>query len=108
MIKMLGIDLHNISDSNDLDIIENTGIETSFVSVDEDLTGNVLEELDIQDNIVNDADLTKKAMFSDAIKYLIDINEISLNTLKNIKFTYIAYSNPDYAYYKIAYDKKMI
>lgn len=107
-IKLLGINLYDFSNKDSVDLLENTGTDLSFVSVDEDWTWDILAELDLQDDVVVDMDLSKKATFADAIKYLLDHNWIILSTAKNIKFNYILYSNPDYPYYKTAYDKKMI
>ena len=64
---------------------------------------------EVEDNIiVLDEDLYKDATFGDVIKYLLDQNDINLNTKQNIKFTYVAYASEDYAYYRTAYDEKMI
>lgn len=107
-IKFLSINIFDFSNKDNIEELENTGTDISFVAVDEDLTWDTLEELDLQNDTVIDMDLTEKAIFADAIKYLLDHNWITLSTAKNIKFNYILYSDPDYAYYKTAYDKKMI
>ena len=46
------------------------------------------------------------ATFADVIKYLMKDETLSDKT--NLSFSYISKSNPDYAYYRTAYDKKMI
>jgi len=53
-------------------------------------------------------DFDKKATFTDVIKSLFDENGVVLNTSKNIKFTYVPYTDSDYDYFRTAYDKKMI
>lgn len=51
-------------------------------------------------------DFDSLATFSDVVKYLLK-DEI-LSTKTDLAFSYIWKSNPDYAYYKTAYEKKMI
>jgi hypothetical protein len=69
-----------------------------FVSVD------LNDEIDFHEDI----NLEEKASFEDVIKFILNKNNITLNGTKNIKFTYISYSSEDYAYYRTAYDKKLI
>jgi hypothetical protein len=52
--------------------------------------------------------LDVEATFEDVIKTLINQNELILNNIKNIKFNYISTSSEDYAYYRTAYEQKMI
>ncbi|MCF7834990.1 hypothetical protein K9M48_02950 [Candidatus Gracilibacteria bacterium] len=59
---------------------------------------------DINQNFLNDGDIT----ILDAIKYLLDINNIPLDMNQNVKFKYISYQNENYPYFKTAYMKKMI
>lgn len=107
-IKLLGINIYDFSNQTNLEEFENTWNNISFVSVDEDLTWDMIDEVDVKDNLVIDIDIDKKATFADAIKYLLEKNQTELSTLKNIKFTYISYSDLDYSYFKTAYDKRMI
>lgn len=44
----------------------------------------------------------------EAIKHLVETYEIPLSTSKNVKFTHIATTNPDYPYMKTALEKKMV
>ena len=46
------------------------------------------------------------ATFADVIKYL--LKDETLSTKTDLAFSYIWKSNPDYAYYRTAYEKKMI
>ena len=86
--------------------------DTSFVSVDWDLTWDVISLEDDNKNEIEkeslSIDYTKNATFTDVIKSLFDKNWIVLNTSKNIKFTYVPYTSSDYAYFRTAYDKRMI
>jgi len=101
-IKTFNINIPSLDDEE----ITNTWIN-NFVSVDDDLSG------DLQDNII-DGDLIEmdlidpdtKATFDDVIVSLLDWE--NLNTNKNIRFTYVPYSSENYPYYRTAYDKKMI
>lgn len=51
-------------------------------------------------------DENELATFADVIKYLLKDEKLSTKT--DLTFSYIWKSNPDYAYYKTAYEKKMI
>ena len=51
-------------------------------------------------------DLDSLATFADVIKYLLKDEKLSTKT--DLSFSYIWKSNPDYAYYRTAYEKKMI
>ena len=97
---------NNTNDVVDNDILS----EIAFVSVDWNTTWSVedLVFVDETKNILESIDLDKKATFADVIKSLIDENDLILNTSKNIKFNYISYTHKDYAYYRTAYDKKLI
>jgi hypothetical protein len=53
---------------------------------------------------LNDWDLT----ILDSIKYLLDENNIPLDTKQNMKFSYVSYQNSNYPYFKTAFMKKMI
>jgi len=53
-------------------------------------------------------DSNKNLTFGDVIKYLLDKNNVNLDTKKNIKFTYVWYDDIDYPYYKTAYSLGMI
>lgn len=53
-----------------------------------------------------DVDLDALVTFADVIKYLLKDEKLSTKT--DLAFSYIWKSNPDYAYYKTAYEKKMI
>jgi hypothetical protein len=44
----------------------------------------------------------------DAIKHVIDTNHIPLSTKTDISFTTLSKSNTNYAYFKTAYEKRMI
>ena len=44
----------------------------------------------------------------EAIKYVIDTNAIPLSTKTDISFTTLSKSHTDYAYFKTAYEKRMI
>lgn len=72
--------------------------------VDDDLVEN--SGLESFEEIVEDADLDALATFEDVIKYLLKDEKLSAKT--DLAFSYIWKSNPDYAYYKTAYEKKMI
>ena len=101
-----------VDTASDLDIENSTWSEIVFVSVDWDVTWSV-EDLVFADEAKNeelivDVNLDVDATFEDVIKSLMDQYDIVLNTATNIKFTYISSSNEDYAYYRTAYDKKMI
>lgn len=72
----------------------NTDIDTN--------TWNLINET--KQNFLTDWNIT----ILDAIKYLIDNNNISLDTKQNVKFRYVSYQNPNYPYFKTAYMKKMI
>lgn len=55
---------------------------------------------------IDSIDENALATFADVIKFLLE-NE-TLSTKTDLAFSYIWKSNPDYAYYKTAYEKKMI
>ena len=117
MIKLLNIDfsIFNFWSGDDFDdltwdvIEENLVITWDIENSVSDLTG-LNEELDENTwEIIDDfghEDLDTLATFADVIKYLLK-DEI-LSTKTDLSFSYIWKSNPDYAYYKTAYEKKMI
>jgi len=101
-IKTFNINIPKLNN----ELIVNTWIN-NFVSVDDDLSGDVDGNIIDGDLIEMDfIDPATKATFDDVIINLLDDDE--LNTNKNIKFTYVSYSNENYPYYRTAYDKKMI
>lgn len=80
-------------------IIDITGDALTWVV--EELSGDTLETTDGEyENLDN------LATFADVIKYL--LRDEKLSTKTDLSFSYIWKSNPDYAYYKTAYEKKMI
>ncbi len=102
----------NLDENVDSDIDNATWTDILFVSVDGDITWSVADlvfaDENQDDEIVSDVDLDVNATFEDVIKTLMDQNEIIFNTATNIKFTYVSSLSEDYAYYRTAYDKKMI
>lgn len=117
MIKLLNIDfsIFNFWSGDDFDdltwdvIEENLVITWDIENSVSDLTG-LNEELDENTwEIIDDfgqEDLDTLATFADVIKYL--LKDGILSTKTDLSFSYIWKSNPDYAYYKTAYEKKMI
>ncbi|HRX64186.1 MAG TPA: hypothetical protein P5060_03730 [Candidatus Absconditabacterales bacterium] len=92
----------NIDFDKDNTLEENQEIETgtNFVPVDADL--------ELENGLTIQEDLSKEASFEDAIKHILDVNDISLVENKNIKFSYIGYNDIDYRYYRTAYSLGMI
>ncbi len=104
-IEILGINFSKLTQQNTTNNTITTGINV-FVPVDEDFTWDVMT--DIISWLVEELDLSSRATFDDAIKYLIKSNDIDLITSQNVKFNYIPYNNKDYPYYRTAYQYKMI
>ena len=71
--------------------------------VDEEIPEDLWELVDI---FWEDVDLDSLATFADVIKYLLKDEKLSTKT--DLAFSYIWKSNPDYVYYRTAYEKKMI
>gem|GEM_PF-6846072 len=46
-------------------------------------------DLELENGLTIQEDLSKEASFEDAIKHILDVNDISLVENKNIKFSYI-------------------
>lgn len=44
----------------------------------------------------------------DSLRFLMEVNKITLSTSTNTKFTYVSKTNPLYSYWKTAYDNRMI
>ena len=122
MIKLLNIDFSvfqfkSAEEINDLTweiVEENILIPEEEVIVDVN-TGDLLtwfdEEVfedtwDLVDIFWEDVSLDDLVTFADVIKYLLKDEKLSTKT--DLAFSYIWKSNPDYAYYKTAYEKKMI
>ncbi len=78
-------------------------VEDNLTWSGEEINGNTWE---IIENLQEDVDLDVLATFADVIKYLLKDEKLSTKT--DLAFSYIWKSNPDYAYYKTAYEKKMI
>ena len=128
IIKLLNIDFSMFKfKSQDLEIAEGSEI-TGDLGIVED---NILipeEEIIIENNTWDvltwvveeisedlwelveifweDVELDALATFEDVIKYLLKDEKLSTKT--DLAFSYIWKSNPDYAYYRTAYEKKMI
>lgn len=76
-------------------------IEVVTWSLSEEDTKEVLkEELGINN--------TDTVSMIDSLRFLMETNKISLSTNTNTRFTYVSKTNPLYAYWKTAYDKRMI
>lgn len=71
--------------------------------IDEEISEDLWELYEI---FWEDVDLDSLATFADVIKYLLKDETLSIKT--DLAFSYIWKSNPDYAYYRTAYEKKMI
>ena len=86
-------------------IIDITGDALTWVV--EELSGDILETGDTLETTDGEYEnLDNLATFADVIKYL--LRDEKLSTKTDLSFSYIWKSNPDYAYYKTAYEKKMI
>ena len=83
-------------------IIENNSWDI-LTWVDEETFGDLWELTEI---FWEDVDLDSLVTFADVIKYLLKDEKLSKKT--DLTFSFIWKSNPDYAYYKTAYEKKMI
>ena len=85
-------------------VIPESDVITSltWVSDEEDFenTWEVIENFEDEEN------MDDLAVFADVIKYLLKDEKLSTKT--DLSFSYIWKSNPDYAYYRTAYEKKMI
>jgi len=104
IVEMLNIRFSELKEDT-TDTTTTTGTST-FVPVDADLTWDVMT--DIISWLVEELDLSSRATFDDAIKYLIRSNDIDLISSANVKFNYIPYNHKDYPYYRTAYQYKMI
>lgn len=71
--------------------------------VDEEVSEDLWDLVEI---FWENVDLDSLATFADVIKYLLKDEKLSTKT--DLAFSYIWKSNPDYAYYRTAYEKKMI
>lgn len=80
-----------------------TNIEDDFTWVDEKVSEKLWELIEL---FWNDVDLDALATFADVIKYL--LKDEKLVTKTDLQFSFIWKSNPDYPYYRTAYEKKMI
>lgn len=91
-------------------VIPEEDVITDFENFEDNLTW-VNEEInentwEVVEDLQEDVDLDALATFADVIKYLLKDEKLSTKT--DLAFSYIWKSNPDYAYYKTAYEKKMI
>lgn len=93
-------------DNDQIDI--STWLENMFVAVDVDWDIENLTWKNLSIDTGDTIDLRTKATFDDVIKFILKKNNVVLNETKNIKFTYVPYSSEDYAYYRTAYDKRLI
>ncbi len=93
---------YNTSDWNTQDQIIETWYVISWDSTSQPIS--IINNQNLNDNYLYTWELT----ILEAIKYLIDQNNIPLDTRQNTKFTYISYQNPDYPYFKTALSKRMI
>jgi energy-coupling factor transporter transmembrane protein EcfT len=82
-----------------VDINENSESIQNWVWLEENSNENLWE-------INEELDDNTLATFTDVIKFLLKNEKLSTKT--DLTFSYIWKSNPDYAYYKTAYEKKMI
>jgi len=82
----------NTGDALDIDLNENSGDIESITWVEQEDLENFVEDT--------------LATFADVITFLLKDEKLSTKT--DLAFSYIWKSNPDYAYYKTAYEKKMI
>ena len=122
MIKLLNIDfsMFKFKSAEEIDNLtwevvgENIVIPEEKIII-QDNTGDILtwvdgeisEDLwDLVEVFWEDVDLDSLATFADVIKYLLKDEKLSTKT--DLSFSYIWKSNPDYAYYRTAYEKKMI
>lgn len=118
IIKLLNVDFSafQFRSSRDIENVSGNIIEENLVIPEEDIIidANVedavtwLDEQLLEDiwSGENDEDLDTLVTFEDVIKYLLKGEKLSVKT--DISFSYIWKWNPDYAYYKTAYEKKMI
>ena len=84
-------------------VILDDSVEDNLIWADEEISDELWEFAEI---FWEDVDLDDLATFSDVIKYLLKDEKLSTKT--DLAFSYIGKSNPDYAYYRTAYEKKMI
>lgn len=82
-----------------VDINESSGSIQDLLWIDENSGENMWE-------ITEELDENTLATFADVIKFL--LRDEKLITKTDLTFSYIWKSNPDYAYYRTAYEKKMI
>jgi hypothetical protein len=122
IIKLLNVDfsMFNFKSSEEINNLTWEIVEENIVIPEEEIiiennTGDILTWVD--EEISNDlwefvelfwedVDLDSIATFADVIKYLLKDEKLSTKT--DLTFSFIWKSNPDYAYYKTAYEKKMI
>lgn len=63
---------------------------------------------DSQQGAASTTGTSKEVSMMDAIKHVIDVNTIPLSTKTDISFTSLSTSHANYAYFRTAYEKKMI
>ena len=85
------------------ELLVDTNIEDDFTWVDEKVSEKLWELIEL---FWDDVDLDALATFADVIKYL--LKDEKLVTKTDLQFSFIWKSNPDYPYYRTAYEKKMI
>lgn len=85
------------------ELLVDTNIEDDFTWVDEKVSEKLWELIEL---FWDDVDLDALATFADVIKYLLKDEKLVAKT--DLQFSFIWKSNPDYPYYRTAYEKKMI
>lgn len=76
----------------------------------QEATGELEQQISPSDAIKQKLSITddKSMSMLDGIVYLFDVNSVVLSSKKDTSFAYITKQNPYYAYWKTAYDKKLI
>lgn len=117
IIKLLNIDfsVFNFESDEELNNLSWEVVEENLVIPESDvitsLTWTNDEEnfentWEVIENLEDEENMDDLAVFADVIKYLLKDEKLSTKT--DITFNFIWKSNPDYPYYKTAYEKKMI
>jgi len=84
----------------DAEIVIETGVVETWEIVSSIPETSIKDKLGITDS--------QNITMMDALIYLIDSNKIELNTKQDVKFTYVTTKNPNYAYWRTAYQYRII
>jgi len=117
IIKLLNIDfsVFKFESDEELNNLSWEVVEENLVIPESDVITSLTWSNDEEDfentwevieNFEDEENMDNLAVFADVIKYLLKDEKLSTKT--DITFSFIWKSNPDYPYYKTAYEKKMI